>query len=117
MYKDHIYKWLENALSYGLTEVDFWSMTLAEIDRAIKAKQQQERRKAEFDYILADLIGASVARIFNKSNSYPTIAQAYPSLFDRVAEEEEIQKKKDMLSAIRFKQFALSHNKKFGGDK
>lgn len=104
-------------MSYGLTEADFWSMTFAEIERAIKAKKQQEKRKAEFDHILANLIGLSVARIYNKSNTYPTLAEAYPSLFDRVAEAEDLQKKKDELSAIRFKQFALSHNKKFGGDK
>lgn len=105
-------------MSYGLSEEEFWNMTFAEIERAIIAKKNQEKRKAEFDHILADLIGLSVARIYNKSNKYPTLAEAYPSLFDRVAEEEEAQKKKDELSAIRFKQFARSYNKKFtGGDK
>lgn len=99
-------------MQYGLTEADFWSMTFAEIDRAIEAKQAQEKRKAEFDYILADLIGKSVARIYNKQNTFPSKAEAYPSLFNTVAEEEAIQAKKDELSAIRFKQFVNTFNKK-----
>lgn len=43
----------------------------------------------------------------------PTLSEAYPSLFDREAEEERMQETKDELSAIRFKQFAQTYNKKF----
>lgn len=42
----------------------------------------------------------------------PTLAEAYPTLFDKQAEEEEIQAQKDKLSVLRFKQFAQSYNKK-----
>lgn len=86
-------------------------MTIAELTRAIESKQRIEtkraKEKASFDYILADLIGRSVARIHSSSNKLPTIAEAYPSLF--VAEE------KDKLSAIRFKKFASSFNKRLKG--
>jgi hypothetical protein len=103
---------LDNALDYGLSENEFWEMTFAEIERALASKKRQEQRRASFDYILADLIGRSVARVHNSSNTMPTLAEAYPSLFDKQAEEEEIQAQKDKLSVLRFKQFAQSYNKK-----
>lgn len=87
-------------------------MTFAEIERVLASKKRQEQRKASFDYILADLIGRSMARAYNSANTMPTLAEAYPTLFSKVAEEEEIQKKKDELSALRFRQFATSYNKK-----
>ena len=90
-------------------------MTIAEVDRAIASAKRREQRKASFDYILADLIGRSVARVHNSANTMPTLADAYPTLFDKQAEEEEIQKKKDELSALRFRQFATSYNKKRSG--
>lgn len=103
---------MDNALDYGLSENEFWEMTFAEIERALASKRRQEQRRASFDYILADLIGRSVARVHNSSNTMPTLAEAYPTLFDRQAEEEEIQAQKDKLSVLRFKQFAQSYNKK-----
>ena len=104
-------------MDYGISEFDFWNMTLAEIERAIKAAQRKQKReaqeKASFDYILADLIGRSVARIHSSSNQLPKIYDAYPNIFDKEAMEEEIQKKKDELSMMRLKQFMNFHNKKF----
>jgi hypothetical protein len=115
-----VYKWLETALDYGISEECYWNMTLAELDREIESRKRQQREKAKekasFDYILADLIGRSVARIHSSSNKMPSIAEAYPSLF--VAEEIEAQQqqKKDELSILRFKQFTQSFNKRFKGD-
>lgn len=92
-------------------------MTLAELTRLINSKKrlqkQQAQEKASYDYILADLIGRSIARIHSSSNEYPQIADVYPTLFDREVVAEKIQEKKDELSALRFKQFAQSYNKKF----
>ena len=95
-------------------------MSIAEVQRAIKAKakaiENQEKKQASFDYILADLIGRSVARVYGSNNKMPTLAEAYPSLFDAAAEQEAIQEQKAKLSAIRFKQFADSYNKRFKED-
>lgn len=95
-------------------------MTIAEAQRAIRAKakaiEAQERKQASFDYILADLIGRSVARVYGSNNKMPTLAEAYPSLFDSAAEADAIQEHKANLSAIRFKQFADSYNKRFKED-
>lgn len=117
MFSDFLYKWLEAALDFGITEYEFWNMTLAELERAIESKQRmmkhEARQKACSDYILADLIGRSVARIYNSSNNMPELGEVYPELFDT----EEIQEKKAAaqaeLSAIRFKQFANSFNQRF----
>lgn len=91
-------------------------MTLAELERLFKSKQRMQKQKAQeqayFDYQLADLIGVSVGRIYNKSTKMPSVEEAYPNIFDFDAEEK--QKKQDELSAARFKQFAEAFNKKFG---
>lgn len=101
----------------GISEHDFWGMTLAELTRLMDSKKRmlkaQAQEKASFDYILADLIGRSVARIYNSSNKIPSIAEVYPSLFDSKEIEEKKAEKKAELSALRFKQFADSFNKRF----
>ena len=122
MFSDVVYKWLDNALDYGITEYDFWNMTIVEIERAINSKRRvkkiEAKEKASFDYILADLIGKSVSRIYNSSNKIPQITEAYPSLFASQEVEEQRAAKRDELSALRFRQFANAHNKKYmGGDK
>lgn len=63
--------------------------------------------------MLADLIGKSVGRIYNSANVMPDISEVYPSLFDSVEIQEKKQENKDELSALRFKLFAESFNKKF----
>lgn len=104
-------------MEYGITEEEFWNMTLAELIRAVDAKKKIQKReaqeKAANDYILADLIGRSVARIYSSTTQLPAISEAYPSLFDSQELEEQRQQKQMELSALRFKQFAQSHNKKF----
>ena len=92
-------------------------MTLAELIRTIDSKKRVEVQKAKekacYDYILADLIGRSIARVYSSSANLPHISEVYPSLFDNEEVEEQRQQKKDEMSAIRFKQFAQSFNKKF----
>ena len=91
-------------------------MTLAELNRVIESRQRMktlaDKEKAVFDYTLAELIGRSVARIYSSSATYPDISEVYPSLFDSVEIQEQKQKQKDELSALRFKQFAQAHNNK-----
>ena len=92
-------------------------MTLAEVNRAVESKQRVQKReqqeKASFDYILADLIGRSVARIYSKANKFPEIEEIYTSIFDAKELQEQKETKQAELSALRFKQFAQAYNKKF----
>jgi hypothetical protein len=119
LFTNYIFKWLDNALDFGITEADFWQMTIAELDRAISSKRRVEKTRAQerasLDYILADLIGRSVSRIYSSSNTMPEISQVYPSLFDNEEIKEQSRTKKAELSAIRFKQFANFHNAKLKG--
>lgn len=106
----------------GLTETEFWEMTMAELQRALASRKrvmiQEARQKANYDYILADLIGRSIGRIYSSSTKLPDISTVYPSLFDSMEVEEARAAQKAELTALRFKQFADSYNKKFlGGGK
>ena len=77
-------------------------MTLAEVIRAIKSKKRQEKakamEKATFDYIQADLIGRSIARLYSSSAKMPPIQEVYPSLFDN----EEMKKQEQERKAKKF---------------
>lgn len=109
---------LNNALDYGIKEAEFWNMTFAEIDRYIKSRIRtikfENQEKAKFDYIHAILIGKAVSKVLSSNATFPEIEEAYPGLFNNnEKKQEEIQNKKDELSALRFKQFAQSYNSKF----
>lgn len=92
-------------------------MTIPEIERAIgsysRIKKREAQEKATYDYILADLIGRSVSRIYSSSNTMPEISEAYPTLFDSEDIKQKKQAKQAELSVLRFKHFADSYNKKF----
>lgn len=94
-------------------------MTIAELIRAIDSYRRrlkaQERQQAAFDYILADGIGRSVARIYSSSARMPKLYELYPSLFDSEEIQEQEQAKRDDISALRFRQYAQAFNKKIKG--
>ena len=92
-------------------------MSIAELIRAVESKKrvikQQAQEKATFDYILADLIGRSIGRLYSNSTPLPDVSEIYPTLFDNQQIEENKQKQKDELSALRFKLFAKSFNERY----
>lgn len=98
-------------------------MTFGEVFRAVESYnrvlKKREQEQACFDYILADLIGRSIARTQHSSNKMPDISEAYPSLFNSEEIQEQREQKLAELSALRFKQFANSYNQRFKevGDK
>lgn len=101
----------------GITESDFWNMTLAELERALDSKRrvikQQYQDRAFFDYKLADLIGRSVGRNYHSSTKMPEIYDFYPSIFDKEEIERQRAEQLAELSALRFKLFTNSYNKRF----
>lgn len=94
-------------------------MTIAELQRAIDSKERlykiHEQERATHNYILADLIGRSMARLYSSSAQMPPIGDIYPTIFDTKELEEKKKEKQAELSAIRFKQFANTFNAKFKG--
>ena len=92
-------------------------MTIAELVRAINSYQrrtkEEAKEKAANNYILAELIGRSVSRIYSSSNKMPPISEVYPSLFDGEEIEQAKRRKKEQVFSMRLKQFANSHNEKW----
>jgi hypothetical protein len=92
-------------------------MTLAEINRQIESYNRvyklEQQEIATHNYILADLIGRSISRVYSSANHMPEIYEAYPTLFDSKETEEKRAEQKAELSALRFKQFAQAYNKKY----
>lgn len=93
-------------------------MTLAEINNHIESykriKHREAQEQATHNYILADLIGVSVGRLF-KNQQYPDIGKVYPMLFDTEEIQEQKAQQQTKASAIRFLQFAQNHNQRFQG--
>lgn len=91
-------------------------MTIAELIRLVDSKKRTQleaaKERAIYDYTLADLVGRSIGRLYSSANKYPTIADAYPSLFTTEEVDNILVEKKDTLSALRFKQFAQAYNDK-----
>lgn len=94
-------------------------MTPGEVVRSAESRARIRRveaqEKASNDYILANLIVKGISITLGSKDTFPTIEEAYPGLFDDLVEKrnEEIQKQKMTLSALRFKQFAQSYNNRF----
>ena len=94
-------------------------MTFAEISRAIasrnRIKRAEMQERASYDYVLAQLIGKSMERLYSSTAKFPGIGEVYPTLFNNEEIQQQKQEQKDNLSALRFKQFAHSYNKRFNG--
>lgn len=92
-------------------------MTISELYRAVESKKRVDKKEAQqkalFDYILADLVGRSVGRVYSSSAKLPELSEIYPTLFESQQIEEKKQEKRNELSALRFKLFAKSFNDRF----
>ena len=76
-----VYQHLQPAINLGLDEFKFWEMTVAEVSRWEEGAMWRLKSKAQFDYVLADLIGISSARMMSDDVKYPSLEDAYPNLF------------------------------------
>lgn len=97
----------------GLPEAQFWDMTKAEIERYLEGAVWRLRIQAQFDYVLSNTIGLSMARMMDKNVKFPSVEEVYPTLFiepeteeKRIAEEE----RRMTDSANNFLAFARQHN-------
>lgn len=100
----------------GLTEYDFWNMTLAEFDRFVESKrrlkEQELQEKAYFDWTLGDLIGRSFARVYSAKATYPAIYEAYPAIYKKEVVEAKQMEERTKLSALRLQEFAEAFKKR-----
>lgn len=107
--------WLNSLLDLGLSEWQFWDMTLAEINRYAESRHRVQKKeaqeKAAADYVLADLIGHSIARIYSSEAKYPEIYDVYPAIFDKAVMEEAKEREKNKKTFEWLKEFTESFNK------
>lgn len=90
-------------------------MTVAEVQRYMEGAIWRMKSQAQFDYILANLIGVSVSRIMSKDVKYPNIEEVYPELFEDIIKEKRRQKEEEIKinqSVNNFMAFAMKHNSK-----
>lgn len=109
---------LDNALDYGISEEQFWNMTIGELDRLVSSRRRVDKyrlkERATMDYTLALMIGKAV-RGSDEEHPFPDLYEVYPELFleEAVTREEKKREQQAQLSAIRFIQFAESFNAKY----
>ena len=101
---------LQPSINLGLDESKFWDMSLAEVMRWQDGAIYRMKSKAQFDYILADLIGISAGRMMSKDVKYPSIDEVYPNLFEKQEEEHNEEAEVAQNNINRFMEFALKHN-------
>lgn len=88
-------------------------MTPGEIKRYNEGAFWRMKSRAQFDYMLADLIGISSARMLSNEVKFPTLEEAYPGLFEKKPEEiKELEEEQKRItdSTNRFLEFAMKHN-------
>ena len=88
-------------------------MTIAEVMRFEEGAMWRMKQKAQFDYILANLIGISCARIMSKDVKYPAFNEAYNFNDNEHQEEEENEQIAQDIATQninRFLEFAMRHN-------
>lgn len=111
---------LEQCMSIGMTEKDFYSSTFKQVTRYVKAHNEKEKRELEesayFNWQLANLIGVSVARLMSKEVKYPELKEAFPfidakpSIDDKV-NNDELTSEEKMVSAQIY-EWAMAMQKK-----
>ena len=90
--KQQIDELLEQCMSIGMTEKDFYGSTFKQVKRYAESYTTREKLKMQeqafFDYQLANMIGTSVARLFSNDVQYPSIDEAYPGIFNDTNNKE-----------------------------
>ena len=110
---------LEQCMSIGMREEDFYNSTIKQITRYVesynKQQENQLQEKAFFDYQLANLIGMSVARLLSKDAKFPTFEKAYPFI-NKDAKTEVDEEWEMEVQHNRLREWAEQINKKFKAD-
>lgn len=123
MLRDHVAKWLENALELGISEREFWQMTIGELARAMAAIKRRRRadqiERATFDFRQAQAVGHFFAATLNKKNKPPKIEDLYPELFDNDEFRAARDQRRAEAWAQQFKAFMTASDKRIseGGAK
>lgn len=108
----------DKAIECGMDEDKFWSSTYGEVIRYIIAYTNKLKTDIKMSlrsaHLTADLVGASVARLFDSEIKFPDITEMYPSLFEEEIQELEKQKEIERLNTLKenFANFAKAFSEK-----
>ena len=122
-FEEHMKDLLDQCMSIGMTEEEFYSSTLTQVTRYVKAHNQKQMNKmqeqAYFDYQLANLIGMSVARLLSKDAKFPKFEDVYPFINNNQETNSvgeggmTIEERQAELNRIRLMEWASQMNNKF----
>lgn len=107
---------LQQCMSIGMREEDFYNSTLSQITRYVEShtehQKNQLKEKAYFDYLLASLIRTVVDGLMDRRVKFPTLEKAYPFVAENDAKEvdESWEMEKQHLKLI---EWANQMNSKF----
>lgn len=103
---------LQPAINVGLSEFDFWTMTVAEVERYLQGAVWRHKTQAQFDYTLANVIARNVGCILGGGDIL-SIEEVYPDLFQKEEPTQEEQIDKQTANSVNnFLEFARKHNSK-----
>lgn len=112
---------LPTVLDCGISIFDFWDMTYEEMRLVIDSFNRREKARvqemASMNYQLGNLVGMSVARLFDEKAKYPTLFEAFPTLFDDLEIDTTPRQQDWRIMKDRLQQYATAHNTKIGGKK
>lgn len=119
-FESHMMDLLEQCMSIGMREEDFYNSTLTQVTRYVEAHNKQQenqmQEKAYFDYQLANLIGMSVARLLSKNAKYPEFEKAYPFINQSSKSKETDEDWQMEVQRNRLREWAEQMNRKFNED-
>lgn len=115
-FENHVMDLLEQCMSVGMREEEFYKSTLAQVTRYVEAynkKQQNElQEKAYFDYQLASLIKVAIGSTIDRKVNFPSFEKAYPLAKD--SHKAEVDEEWEMeVQHHRLREWAEQMNKKF----
>lgn len=100
------------ALNIGLSEERFWTMTIPEVNREIKAFNWREKRHNQFISSVAYKIPTLIAIAVLDAKKYPEIYEMFPDEFEEKEVQDVKQKQQVQKDVATFRAWAESFNKR-----
>lgn len=95
---------IPRAIQAGIKYFDYWDYTLGEIilhiEAHTRAKENEIKLQAQMNYQTAVLITLGVGKSFGSKSRFPSLYEAFPSLFEEDEKEARLLRIKNNLMGI-----------------
>lgn len=95
---------IPRAIQAGIRYFDYWDYTLGEIilhiEAHTRAKENEIKLQAQMNYQTAVLITLGVGKSFGSKSKFPSLYEAFPSLFEEDEKEARLLRIKNNLMSI-----------------